>query len=173
MVDLFWQMHFSANYEFFKQHWQMSLGTICEIRVSHCYRSLLWFLLLLNFGLVVRMRKPTSVWAKVKWYFLVLWSEVYYKDHKTEEWHCSDCKELLWFGALHLPHSGNITAFLKCFFFSFVTTIAMKIDCILLWPSLLILQGVFFDAMSLILSDLGWSVRKGLLLLTVTVFKFS
>lgn len=59
------------------------------------------------------------------------------------------------------------------FFFSFVTTIAMNIDCILPWPSLFILQGVFFDVRSLILSDLGWSVRKGLHLLTITVFKFS
>lgn len=49
----------------------------------------------------------------------------------------------------------------------------MNIDCILPWPSLFILQGVFFDVRSLILSDLGWSVRKGLHLLNITVFKFS
>lgn len=58
-------------------------------------------------------------------------------------------------------------------FLSLVTTIATKIDYILPWPSLIILQGVFFDVRSLILGDLGWSVRKGLLLLTVMVFKFS
>lgn len=58
-------------------------------------------------------------------------------------------------------------------FLSLVTTIAMKIDYILPWPSLIILQGVFFDVRSLILGDLAWSVRKGLLLLTVMVFKFS
>lgn len=30
IVDLFWQMHFSANYGSFKQYWQMSLGIICK-----------------------------------------------------------------------------------------------------------------------------------------------
>lgn len=55
----------------------------------------------------------------------------------------------------------------------FVTTIAMEINCILPWPSLFILQGIFFDVRSLILGDLGWPVKKGLLLLTVTLSRVS
>lgn len=113
------------------------------------------------------------MWAKVKLYFSVLWSEVYYKDHKTEEWHWSDCKRLLWFGAQHLPHPGNITAFLKCFFFFFCNHNShenwlhppMAQPC---YPS-----ECIFNVRSFILGDLGWFVRTGLLLLAVTVLKFS
>lgn len=55
----------------------------------------------------------------------------------------------------------------------FVTTIAMTINCILPWPSLIVLQGIFFDVRSLILGDLGWSVKMWLLLLIVMIFIFS
>lgn len=49
----------------------------------------------------------------------------------------------------------------------------MKINCILPWPRLVILQDIFFDVRSLILGDLGWPVKKGLLLLTLTVSRVS
>lgn len=46
-------------------------------------------------------------------------------------------------------------------FFSFVTTIAMKIDCILPWSSLVVLQGVFFDVRSFILGHLVGLSERG------------
>lgn len=163
-------MHFNANYGSIKQYWQMFLGIICK---TYGILSLWEFPLLptvVKFWLSSKDKKAN---------FCVDQSEIVFLGFMV--WDLLQ-RSLNWGMATGATAKGCHSLGLSVFLTqgmsllssgtTFVTTIATKINCILPWPSLIILQGVFFDVRSLIQGDPGCSVKKRLLLLTVMVFKF-